>query len=87
MEQKLDIKVPIKEELKKCMVFGVSARPAIGHILSYFGFSLEVLSLMQNLSHATRAYIVNAEGLPGFLVGVDILKFLREADLEEATKW
>ena len=46
---------------------------------------------MQRLSHGTRAFIVNADGLPGFLLDFDIIKHLKEADaagqLEDARKW
>ena len=43
------------------------------------------------ISHRTRAYIINAEGLPGFLVQLDFIKILREDDarglLENAKKF
>ena len=46
---------------------------------------------MQTLSHGTRAYIVNAGGLPGFLSKYDIIAHLKTADqagqLEHAKKW
>ena len=32
------------------------------------------------MSHSTRAYIVNANGLPGFLNSFDVMKHLKEAD-------
>ena len=35
---------------------------------------------MQNLSHATRAYIFNANCLPGFLSKLDIMQLLIDAD-------
>ena len=50
-----------------------------------------MLALMQELSHKTRAYILNAEGLPGFLVKADLLELLKMADtrgdIEKVTKW
>ena len=51
---------------------------------------------MQTLSHGTRAYIVNADGLPGFVknfdfMNFDIIQFLQAAEkadkLEHAKKW
>ena len=35
---------------------------------------------MQCLSHGTRAYLINANGLPGFLRKFDIVQHLKEAD-------
>ena len=35
--------------------------------LSFFGFSWEVINFMQRASHGTRAYIINAGMLKGFL--------------------
>ena len=35
---------------------------------------------MQNLSHATRAYIVNEDGLPGFLTKITMIQVLEKAD-------
>ena len=67
------------------------ARPPTGIMLSYVGFCHEVLPLMQIISHSTRAYIINAEGLPGFLIKIDIMQILREADakdrLKDAKRW
>ena len=48
-----DIKVPIKEHLKKELILGISARPPIGHIMSYYGHSDEVMELLRTLSHGT----------------------------------
>ena len=91
MVDKYDIKVAIRENLKKGLVFGIQARPAIGHILSFYGYSHEANIIMQVLSHSTRAYIINADGLPGFLVKADLMYFLHVADkqgkLEQAKKW
>ena len=72
--------MPIKEELKKGLIFGLEARPPIGIVLGFFGYQHQVMKLMQCLSHGTRAYIVNADGLPGFVLKFDIPRFLREAD-------
>ena len=86
----IDVKVQIKQELKRNLIFGIQSRPAIGMILSFFGFSHEVFELMQTLSHSTRAFIFNAERLNGFLVKLDICQILHDAyesgELEQAEK-
>ena len=81
MSKPLAISVPIKQELKKNLIFGIEARPPIGLILGFYGFRHQVMKIMQYLSHGTRAYIVNAEGLPGFVLNkFDIISILRKAD-------
>ena len=81
----------IKDELQKNLVLGIQARPPIGIILGFVGYSYQVIPLMQVLSHGTRAFIANAKGLPGFVQAVDVVKFLKEADvaghLEHAREW
>ena len=67
--------MPIKEELKKGLIFGLEARPPIGIVLGFFGYQHQVMKMMQCLSHGTRAYIVNADGLPGFVLELDIIPF------------
>ena len=74
------IKVSIKDELKKDLIFGIGARPPIGLILGFCGFHHQVMEKMQCLSHGTRAYIINADGLPGFLYKFDIIRHLEQAD-------
>ena len=49
-------------------------------MLSYVGYRHEVLPLLQIMSHKTRAYAINAEGLRGFLIEMDVMKILREMD-------
>ena len=80
MSEHYDIKIPIKDELRTGLVFGIQARLPIGIILSFVDYRFQVVPLMQNLSHGTRAYIVNADGLPGFVFSFDISKHLKEAD-------
>ena len=67
MSEAHDILVPIRDELKKDLIFGIKARPPTGLILGFAGFRHEVIPLMQCLSHGVRAYLVNADGLQGFL--------------------
>ena len=67
MSKDFDIKLLVKDELKKNLIFGLHARPPIGIILGFCGYSHHVMPLIQTLSHTTRAYIINADGLPGFI--------------------
>ena len=80
IEGQLDIKIQIREELKKGLIFGLRARLAIGLVLGFVAYGDEVLHLMQTLSHSTRAYIINANGLKGFVTSFDIKKHLQAAD-------
>ena len=81
----------IKEKLKKCLIFGLESRVAIAVILSFYGYKEIVIDLLMELSHSTWAYIVNSDGLPGFLVAFDIIEHLKYADrkglLEHARRW
>ena len=86
------IKVPIKESYLKCLPFSfLQSRNVIAGFLSFLGFESEVLQILQRLSHRTRAYIYNSCGLKNFLVSVDIMKSLYEAQengvIEAYTKW
>ena len=62
-----EIKVKIKPGLKKALILNLQARPAIGLVLGFLGYRHQVIPLLQKLCHATRAYIINANGLPGFV--------------------
>ena len=63
-----DIKVPIKMELLKVLlVKGLQSRNVMGTIFSYVSYNYEVISLMQVISHSSRAYIWNADALQGYL--------------------
>ena len=73
-------RVKIREDLKKGLIFGLEARQPIGIILGFVGYAHQVMPLMQLLSHGTRAYIVNAEGLRGFVTKFNIVYYLRWAD-------
>ena len=91
MSQNIDVKVPIKEDLKKGLIFGLEARLPIGVILGFSGFTHEALPLMQNMSNATRAYIYNADLLPGFIQKFEIIKLIKVADrggqLQNVKEW
>ena len=60
------IKVPIHKDKLKDLVFGMKTRIGISEVLAYFGERKHAIQLMQVLSHGTRAYIYNADGLHCF---------------------
>ena len=62
-----DIRTDVKEEMKKGLILGLKARLPIAVIFTYVGYRHEVVPLLQVLSHQTRAYIWNADGLKGFV--------------------
>ena len=75
------VKVPIRYEHRLVLPFGsLQARAPIGTVFGFFGYSHEVHDLLSTLSHSTRAFIVNAEGLRGF-VKLSIVSVLRSAEL------
>ena len=80
MVENFDIKAPIVDELKRGLVLGLQARLPIGSILSFAGYHHQIMPLMQTLSHSTRAYIINADGLRGFVLVFDIMNFLKVED-------
>ena len=86
-----NIRVSVKAELKQGLIFGLRSRLPIAVILGFLGHRHEVVPILQSLSHGTRAYIINADGLPGFLNSMKFIDFLREADkkgqLEHLKKW
>ena len=91
MSDNFEIKVEIKEELKKDLVLGLGARLPIAEILRFSGYCDEVPNLIQNLSHGTRAYLVNAGSLSNFLPERDIIGILKGSDkkgkLEHEKRW
>ena len=89
MQTQFKTKVALKEDLKKILIFGIEARLPIGLILGFYGYRHEVMPLMQNLSHGTRAYICNAEGLPGFVIWFDVIYEMKLAmkNIPEISKW
>ena len=86
-----DVKGEIKEDLQKGLILNLQSRLAIGVVLGFVGWRHEVIPILQTLSHSTRAYIINANGLTGFLLSIDLMRFLQEADqdgkLESAKKY
>ena len=79
MVETFDIKVKVKEDLKKGLIFNFRSRLPIGIVLAFFGYRHEVMPLLQTLSHGSRAFIWNADGLRGFVLEIPILKVLKEA--------
>ena len=62
------LKVQVYHEVYKGIPFGnLSSRNVVAEILSYYGNSQMVASLMQKLSHLTRAYFIREDRLGGFL--------------------
>ena len=61
------IKVPLKESLKKGLIFGLQSRLPVGLILGFLDYTNHVVPLLQIISHGTRAYIWNENGLLGFV--------------------
>ena len=81
MSENFDIKVGIRQDLLKNLIFGLQARLPIGIILGFLDYKHKVTPLLQSLSHSTRAYIFNADGLQGFLkeLSQGRLKAIKEA--------
>ena len=78
---KFEVDVPIKENYSKLIPFlGLQARGPVANIFSYFGHKDQVSDLMQVLSHSTRAYFVNSEGLGGFLIPYNVINILIQGE-------
>ena len=74
----MNVSVAIRNELRKSLPVGsLQSRNVMGIVLSYFCYSEGVISLLQKINHSTRAYIMNAKGLPGFLVKEPSLHLLQ----------
>ena len=80
MNGTFQVRVEIKGQLSKNLIFCMKARLPIGIILGFLGYRHQVMPIMQSLSHTTRAYIFNAQGLPGFVLKANIIKILKEFD-------
>ena len=81
-----DIVVEIKQEFFKKSPFGeLRSRCVAAIVLQHLGFREDILLLMQQTSHCSRAYIQRADGLKGILVSktdsmVDSIEELMEND-------
>ena len=73
-------------------VQGIQSRLATALIFSYVGNQHQVPGILQKLSHRTRAYIVNADGLKGFLIRLGkVAGIIHNAErmgrLKEVLRW
>ena len=77
--------MPIKEELMKVLPFkGIQSRHVIAVMLSYYDHAEKVYVVMRKMSHQSRAYIVNAGGLKGFLIREPVMWALLSAEEEDS---
>ena len=76
-----DVKVPIKDEYLSILAFSLKTRRGMAVVLSWFGDCEQIGDFMQNCSHKTRAYYVNANGLPGFVMPFSIAKYLERPEV------
>ena len=78
-EETWDTKVAIKEDKRHGQAFNPSlpSNHTTAVVLSFFGLKNEVCRMLQTLSHQARAYIVNQNGLPGFLVAWQLEELVR----------
>ena len=61
------------------MPFGaMKSRHGVAVMLSFLGSKIKVYELMRTMSHRTRAYIHNANGLKGFLTRGTVLNILED---------
>ena len=82
-QTKQGIKVAINQNLAKRFPFGkLESRLALAKILSFYGDSDDVYILMQLVSHTTRAYLKNEQGLKGFLI-CGYIQCLHQAKVDE----
>ena len=93
-EDKQFIIVPIKQELSKVLPFdGLQSRNVHAMVLTYLGFKEDVFVVMQKTNHKSRAYIMNAEGLKGFLISGlklilnTLINSQYTAEIDKVAKW
>ena len=69
----------------------MKTRNGIAIIFSFWGDSVEVTEFMQETSHQTRSYYINANRLKGFLIPYSMTDNLRRAhislELQDVTKY
>ena len=71
---------------------GIESRVAMATIWACVDYKYEVIEILQKLSHSSRAYLWNANALPGFLViKPDIIGILKRAHadgtIQEIETW
>ena len=70
----------------------MQSRSAMAITFAFYGFQESSVAMLQKINHSTRAYIWNANGLPGFLKreSEEVFRVLDEAEeaglLQEITK-
>ena len=63
-----DVKLELRKELRHLLPFPyILSRLPTALILQFYGLRSEVCQILQVLSHTSRAYIVNEDGLKGFI--------------------
>ena len=78
-----DIIVEIRTNFMKCQpIEGLQSRLPVVTIFAYMGFKHEVMPILQQMSHKTRAYAFNADGFKGFLLRLDPIRFFRRSDVK-----
>ena len=83
-ENNLDVTVDIRNQYRKrCMPFSLKSRNGIAIVFSFYGDGEDFADFMQNASHKTRAFYVNSEGNPGFLVRSIVIETLRKVEDNE----
>ena len=79
-------KVKIRDEyLKVLPIDTIHSRAATATIFAFFEFKLVAIVLLQRLSHRSRAYLKNADGLNGFLIHPPVYEAI--IDLTEPSRW
>lgn len=65
----INFKVAIHFQDSSKLPFGqLQSRIGIALVLSYLDFNEEIADLMQKISHLSRVYFINGNGLKGFLI-------------------
>ena len=88
----LYVRVGIRDEYYKLLPLGnLQARVGVATVLSYYGTNERVYYLLQRTTHKTRAYIINAVGLKGFLVPPpsvsEILYSVKKSESDKKHEW
>ena len=71
---------PIRPEYShQIPISKIPSRLALAKVFSFFGYKHEVCYLLQCLSHRSRAYNLNEEGLKGFVREFDLRRMMDAA--------